>query len=214
VAFHVEISMGFRQRARAFNLDEGRLRSEILEPWVSGRLIRLGDKDWQPRDSKLIVLEGPELADADLSMGRGWANAEKASQNVTRQLVESAAGRGAAAPQVAVLAEDGALRSTVEEILVRLGLKTVSWAELRARILGRSPAAGGPGYAAVVAVAADPAGVWWFDAGLAVGALGAKAVLVQLGEAHTPSRLSGVEVLRLDPGDDASAQVLRDRLVG
>ena len=89
MAFHVEISRGFRQRARAFNLDEAKLRRTILDPWVQGRPISLGDKDWEPRDCKLIVLEGPKLPDTDLSMGRGWSNAEKTGENVTRRLIES-----------------------------------------------------------------------------------------------------------------------------
>ncbi len=213
--FHVEISSGFRQRARAFNLSKAQLRSEILEPWVAGQVIDLGDKDWEPRDCKLIILEGPELADADLSMGRGWSNAEKASENVTRRLVESAAGKGAAGPLVAVLAEDGTVRSRLEELIVRLELKTASWAELRARILGSNPGSRGPGYAAVVAVEPEPSGDWWFDAGLALGALGSRAVLVRLEDGAAPAALpGGVDVLRLEPGEESSVQALLERLAG
>ena len=90
MAFHVEISSGFRQRARAFNLDESSMRRDVLDPWIRGRRITLGDKDFEPRDSRLVILEGPALADTDLSLGRGWSNAEKVSENVTRRLVEAA----------------------------------------------------------------------------------------------------------------------------
>jgi hypothetical protein len=212
VAFHVEISSGFRQRARAFNLDEAALRGTILEPWLADRIIELGDKRWQPRDCKLIVLEGPELDDTELSMGRGWSNAERSSTNVTRRLVD-AAGPVAGGPVVAVLAESEAAASELVGLLARLELETVAWPELRARILGAAPAGGGPGYAAVLAVeSGSPGPSWLFDAGLARGALGARAVVAQLGDSPIPAQLAGVDVMRVDPGDQASGQALLRRL--
>ena len=149
VAFHVEISSGFRQRARAFNLDEAKLRAEILDPWTRGRRIALGDKDWEPQDCRLIILEGPELADTDLSMGRGWSNAEQVSENVTRRLVEAAAA-SARGPVVAVLAEGPSAASEIGRMLERLQLETAPWPDLRAADTGsaRRPRPGGPGYAA------------------------------------------------------------------
>ena len=39
------------------------------------------------RDGRYV--EGPALADTDLSLGRGWSSAEKVSENVTRRLVEA-----------------------------------------------------------------------------------------------------------------------------
>lgn len=209
MAFHVEISRGFR-RARAFNLDEEKLRSTILEPWMRGRVIPLGDKEWEPKDCKLIILEGPELGDTDLSMGRGWSNAERGAKNVTRRLVEEAAAPGAG-PVVAVLAEDTSAEAAITGMLERLALVTAPWAELRARILTAS--GGGPGYAAILAVGdAEPSATWLFDAGLARGALGAMAVVVQVGDAAIPAQLAGVEVMRLEPADEASVRALGGRL--
>ncbi len=209
MAFHVEISSGFRQRARTFNMDEGTLRSTILDPWMRGRRITLGDKDWEPKDCKLIILEGPELGDTDLSMGRGWSNAEKSSENVTRRLVE--ASQPASAPVVVVLAE-GPAAAEVARMLERLELETVPWSELRGRILG-GPSADGPGYAAVLAIeGAEPSASWLFDAGLARGALGSRAVFVHLGDAAIPAELAGVEVLRLEREDESSLSALRNRL--
>jgi hypothetical protein len=213
MAFHVEISSGFRQRARAFNLDEAKLRATVLEPWVQGRRVHLGEKDFEPRDSKLVVLEGPELADVDLSMGRGWSNAEKASENVTRKLVEAAS--VPAKPVVAILAEDDVERGQVAGMLGRLELELAPWDELRSRILGARAPAGRPGYAAILALGGGvPSASWLFDAGLARGALGARALVVQLGEAAIPAQLAGVEVMRLDPGEESSVRALGDRLVG
>jgi hypothetical protein len=210
VAFHVEISSGFRQRARAFNLDEGELRSSILEPWIRGRPISLGDKDWEPRDCKLIVLEGPELADTDLSMGRGWSNAEKSGENVTRELID------ATNPSKPVVAIVGDREDTVIEVgrmLEHLELEVAPWAELRARILSPPATAAGPGYAAVLATgSAEPSPDWLFDAGLARGALGPRAVVAQLGDAAIPAQLAGVDVIRLVPGDETSLRALGDRL--
>ncbi len=209
--FHVEISSGFRQRARAFNLDEAELRATVLEPWVQGRRVHLGDKDFEPRDSRLVVLEGPELADVDLSMGRGWANAEKASENVTRRLVESAS--APTKPVVAILAEEDAMRVEVAGMLARLELELAPWEQLRSLILGAAAPPGGPGHAAVLALGAGPpSSSWLFDAGLARGALGGRAVVVQLGDVVIPAQLVGVEVVRLEPGEESSVRALGDRL--
>jgi hypothetical protein len=209
VPFHVEISSGFRHRAWAFNLDEGELRRTILDPWMRGRVIMLGDQDWEPRDCKLVILEGPELEDTDLSMGRGWSNATKTAENVTRKLVEQAASPRLA---VAVLAESPDTEAEVTRMLGQLELETVAWLELRARILaGHSE--GGMAYAAVLVIdSAEPSPGWLFDAGLARGALGGRATFVQLGGAGIPAALAGVEVMRLDPGDEASLGALQDRL--
>jgi hypothetical protein len=211
VPFHVEISQRFR-RARVFNLDEEKLRRDVLDPWTRGRVLTLGDRDWEPRDSKLIILEGPELADTDLSMGRGWSNAERVSENVTRRLVgvtETPAG----GPLVVILAESESAGAAAAQSLDRLGLPTAPWSELRGRILGPPRDGRGPGYAAVLAIdSASPAPAWLFDAGLARGALGSRAVFVQLGDAGIPSQLAGVEVMRLDPDNEASLQALEARL--
>jgi hypothetical protein len=211
VPFHVEISRGFRH-ARVFNLDEGALRTKILEPWVRGSVIVLGDKDWQPRDCKLRILEGPELADTDLAMGRGWSNAERTAENVTRRLVDEAVAP-AAAPLVAIVAETPSGEAAIARMLDRLELEIAPWNEVRGRILGERARSGGPGYAAVLAVeSATPPGSWLFDAGLARGALGARAVVAQLGDTGIPFELTGVDVIRLDPDDQTSLLALGDRL--
>jgi hypothetical protein len=59
---------------------------------------------------------------------------------------------------------------------------------------------------------AEPSPGWLFEAGLARGALGGRATFVQLGGAGIPAALAGVDVMRLDPGDEASIGALRDRL--
>ena len=213
MAFHVEISSGFRQRARAFNLDEAKLRGTILDPWTHGRRVSIADKEFEPRDSKLVVLEGPELADTDLSMGRGWSNAEKTAENVTRRLIDAASAPGK--PVVAVLAEGEAAESEVAGMLEAWSSETAPWTELRARIISLPEQASGPGYAAVSGHdSAEPTASWLFDAGLARGALGPRAVVAQLGEVAIPAQLAGIDVIRLVPRDEASLRALEDRLTG
>jgi hypothetical protein len=210
VPFHVEISRGFRH-ARVFNLDEGAVRARVLEPWLQGRVIVLGDKDWEPRDCKLVILEGPELADTDLAMGRGWSNAEKTAENVTRRLIDEAVAPPATA--VAVVAESPAGEQAIGGMLARLELEAAPWTEVRSRILAERSGGDARGYAAVLAFETPtPPGTWLFEAGLARGALGARAVVAQLGDTGIPVELRGVDVIRLDPDDEASLGALGDRL--
>ncbi len=102
--YHVEIRRSVR-RAWAFNLSEATLRETIVEPWLSGRQVELGDRRWEPRESSLRIIEGVELAPQDLAYGQGWNAAERSGEDVTRRLL-------AAAPpprRITVLAElDGA----------------------------------------------------------------------------------------------------------
>lgn len=210
VPFHVEISRGLRHHARAFNLDEARLRTTILEPWIQDRVIELGDREWEPRDCKLKILEGPRLTDVDLAMGRGWSNAERASENVTRRLVDAAA--APAALGVAVLGETAESEAELVRMLERLELETVPWTDLRARIVS-GEVGGTTGYSVVLVFETPtPPGSWLFDAGLARGALGAQSVVAQLGSGGTPPELAGLEVMRLEPGDEASLRALELRL--
>jgi hypothetical protein len=87
--FHVEVSAGIRH-ARVFNLDRRDLLAEVIGPWLENRPIEVGDHEWVPRDSSLRVLEGPHMEPPDLAFGQGWANAERASEDVTRRVLEEA----------------------------------------------------------------------------------------------------------------------------
>ena len=97
-------------------------------------------------------------------------------------------------------------------------VRNMSWlevSEIRGRILAQARGRDGPGYAAVVGFETPaPPGPWLFDAGLARGALGARAVFAQLGDRRTPAELTGIEVIRLNPDDPASLDALSNRLTG
>jgi hypothetical protein len=189
--FHVEIRRGFRN-AHAFNLGEERLRGQILEPWAQGDTVEFGDNRWPPSESRLTVLEGPKLDAPDLAYGQGWNNALKSAQDVTERLLSAApAGR----IDVAVLA--GAERPAMEAFLSALGLRPVDWEIVRAELVVLAgvvaPTDGAPlaaGAVVIVASTETPP----FDIGLAVGALGGRAILTQVGDQPAPAGLSAIQL--------------------
>jgi hypothetical protein len=139
--FHIEVSTG-RQHARSFNLTEDELGRTVLDPWLSGRPILLGDRKWTRDDeSRLRILEGPELSIQDLAFSRGWSNAERGSADVTAAVLENATeGRRAQrGPATIVINTDSAVQ-TLAEIVSGHDTETVSLEAARERIDGRDPA--------------------------------------------------------------------------
>jgi hypothetical protein len=104
MAFHVEVGSSALRQARAFNLDPEELRRDVLEPWLAGRPVHLGDREWLPRESSLRVIEGPRLEGPDLAFGQGWSNAERGGRDVTREVLTEAE-REAPPPPVAMAIE-------------------------------------------------------------------------------------------------------------
>lgn len=189
MAYHVEIKRG-RRWAREFNLSEERLRESVLDPWVRGRPVSLGDREWEPPECELRVLEGPELTAPDLGFGRGWGAAERSGRDVARELI-SAAARGAAT--VAVLAETDTAGASVAQALRELGLESVAWS---GALL--ADAEGSPPLAVVLAVeSTEPGREWLYEAGAAVGALGGRAVVVSMAS-DAPPELAGLESVESD----------------
>ena len=133
--FHVEVSSSLR-RARAFNLDAERLRRTIVEPWLKNRLIDLGERQWQPRDSRLKILEGPPLDTPDLAFGQGWSNAERSAVNVTRRELGEAAARSA--PK-AILVDTDLPEQTLAQMTSGLDAREVDWATIRKGLDGHDP---------------------------------------------------------------------------
>jgi hypothetical protein len=215
VPFHVEIRASLR-RAWAFNLTEERLRGGILEPWRRGRPVELGDREWDPKESTLRILEGPELAPPELAHGQGWNQAERSARDVTGEILARAVKE---ATSVAVLAETAAAGRAISDPLAELGARVVDWAAVRARILAPATAVGAHplddgGIVSVVLVVerSDPESSWMFDAGLAIGAVGGRAIIVQLGDEPPPAALGDLGVVRVDPADPVSLQALVERL--
>jgi hypothetical protein len=94
--FHVELRQ-FPHNFCRFNLSDAELRETILEPWVKGGPVELGDRRWDPVQTKLTVLEGPRLGPGELTMGRGWRAAERNGREVTDQLLSALRASGSAA---------------------------------------------------------------------------------------------------------------------
>jgi hypothetical protein len=196
VVFHVEIRRSLH-RARAFNLSEEKLRRTVIEPWRRGGPVELGDQTWDPDESTLRILEGPELSPPDLALGRGWNSAERSAADVTgRALREAAAEAGV----VAVLADTPAGHEAAMRLLNEIGAHTADWAEVRAR----TPA---EAVALLVVEQGVPTGAWLFEAGFALGAFGRRVVVAQLGDEPLLAQLRNLGAIRLEP--EALAERLR-----
>ncbi|MFN8162655.1 MAG: hypothetical protein U0R26_02280 [Solirubrobacterales bacterium] len=145
--FHVEISGGFH-RARVFNLNHEDLVAKVIEPWLEDRVIEMGDREWEPRDSSLSILEGPRMEARDLAFGQGWANAERGSRNVTREILSQAP-----PPSVpdAFVIETATPETVTADVVAEHDGKAIPWGEARETIDGR-----GPKVAAVILVVRRP----------------------------------------------------------
>jgi len=140
--FHIEVGAG-RNRARSFNLTEEELGRTVLDPWLSDRPILLGDRKWtrNDADSRLRILEGPELSVQDLAFSQGWSNAERSATDVTATVLESATeGRRAQrGPATLIIRSDSPVQ-TLAEIVSGHDTETVSLEKAQERIAGRDPA--------------------------------------------------------------------------
>src|SRR5438445_7825638 len=83
--FHVELRQ-FPHNACSFNLTEAELFALVV-PWSRERWVELGEREWSPHQARLTVLEGPRLPVEQLSMGRGWRNAQRQSEDVTERML-------------------------------------------------------------------------------------------------------------------------------
>lgn len=147
MAFHVELSSGIRH-ARSFNLSREQLMAEVIAPWLEDLPVELGEQEWQPGESKLKILEGPQLDGPDLAFGQGWSNAERASEEVTRR--ELAAAPPPDLPDAFVI-ETEQPGAALGRLFEGQAANPIAWAEARNRIDGRDPT-----IAAVILVVKKP----------------------------------------------------------
>ena len=131
--FHVEITSPV-SFARALNIDEEALRSAILEPWVTGLPLALGEHRWEPTESRLTILEGPALP-LSPSDGEGWAAALRTAEDVTRPMLEAA--EASASAQTAVVVEASSLEDALHELREGRPAQRISWVSAVERIEGR-----------------------------------------------------------------------------
>ncbi|MBS1884391.1 MAG: hypothetical protein JSS97_15710 [Actinobacteria bacterium] len=147
MAFHIEVATG-RLHARSFNLTEEELRRTVLDPWLGGRPVLLGDRKWTREDAELKILEGPELSNQDLAFSQGWSNAQRGAADVTQAVLGGAteARRAARGPAALVIHSDSAVR-TLADLVSGRQAESVPIEEVRERIDG-----GDPSVAAVILV--------------------------------------------------------------
>jgi hypothetical protein len=133
--FHVEISGGINH-ARAFNLSLDELRRGVLEPWLTGRPVDLGEHEWDPRESTLRILEGRHLEPPDLSFGQGWSNAQRSAEDVTRRMLARTE-----LPKLpdAFLVEAELPEATVAEMLSGQQAQPVALGDVEKKLDGRDP---------------------------------------------------------------------------
>ena len=87
--FHIELRQ-FPHNMCHFNMTERELLDTVVVAWAREQWIELGDRKWNPHQSKLKVLEGPEIPIEQLSMGRGWPTAQRHSEDVTERVLAQA----------------------------------------------------------------------------------------------------------------------------
>lgn len=85
--FHIELRK-FPHSAWRFNLSEGELHA-ILVPWARDEWTEVGERNWNPHESKMTILEGPKLETQEISMGRGWRNAQRRSEDITEKTLSA-----------------------------------------------------------------------------------------------------------------------------
>jgi hypothetical protein len=141
--FHVEISSPVNH-ARAINVDEADLRKAVLEPWVTGLPLVLGDRDWEPHDSRLTILEGPAVPPPSAE-DDGWATALRTAEDVTRPMIEVAEAGGPA--QTAMVVEADSVEAALQDLHGGRAPRQIPWVDAVERIEGRDA-----GVAAVILV--------------------------------------------------------------
>jgi hypothetical protein len=134
--FHIEVSSDHKH-ARVFNVDEAELHGNVLERWIAGLPLELGEREWDPRESRLTVLEGPRMEGPDLSFGQGWSNAQRSAEDVTPRVLE-AAEAGAPVLGAGVVVADS-LEAALRTVRDGHDPAPVRWAEAAERINGRDP---------------------------------------------------------------------------
>jgi hypothetical protein len=156
--YHVELRQ-FPHNFCRFNLTRAELDEEILDAWAQGEWLEFGERKWNPHQANLTVLDGPRIPIDQLSMGRGWRNAQRHCEDVTERLLDEARGAAGASSSVGADGKPGS---------------GVGWAAER-----RSGTGWGVGSGVAASVRAEP------DLRLAADSLGLE-LLAQLASAPGP----------------------------
>lgn len=104
---------------------------EILEPWVAGLPFGFDGRDWEPRESRLTILEGPAIAPA-ADAEAGWVDALRAAEDVTRQKLEAAEENAPA--QVAIVVEAASVEAAMTDLRSGKPPRQIPWSTAVERI--------------------------------------------------------------------------------
>ncbi|HEY2141248.1 MAG TPA: hypothetical protein VGG98_04220 [Solirubrobacteraceae bacterium] len=104
--FHIELRQ-FPHNFCRFNLTDEQLHA-LTVPWARGEWIEAGERKWTPYQAKLTILEGERIPVEQLSIGRGWRNARRQSEDVTVRVLAAALEAGEVAGHAGGTAAGGA----------------------------------------------------------------------------------------------------------
>lgn len=91
--------------ASVFNLSDEELTRRFLAPLVNGRELVHEGQEFQPRKTRVTIIEGPELPVEQMGMGRGWGNVQRGGTDVTERLLRQARAQTARHPALDPLLE-------------------------------------------------------------------------------------------------------------
>jgi hypothetical protein len=106
--YHFELRK-FPHAVSRFNQSEEEVHALVVR-WVAEEWIDVGERTWNVHETKLTVLEGPELSLPEMAMNRGWRNAVRRSEDVTERVL--AAARAGGAPAAAGVPGAGGVSAT------------------------------------------------------------------------------------------------------
>ncbi len=86
--YHVELRSFPRSQTR-FN-QSGTQVGAIVLPWVQDAVFEIDGEKWAPYDAQITIIEGPAIPVERLSMGRGWAIAQREGTEVTDRVLAEA----------------------------------------------------------------------------------------------------------------------------
>jgi hypothetical protein len=93
LVFHVQLRQR-RNTASVYNLSQEEVRDRFVTLMVADRVFDFAEKQWNPRETRLTVLEGRQLRPDELGFGRGWPNAKRTGTDVTDLFLSDGRVRG------------------------------------------------------------------------------------------------------------------------
>jgi hypothetical protein len=124
--YHIELRQ-FPHNLCRFNLTDEQLQMIVL-PWARGEWLDLGERKWTPHQAKLTILKGERMPVEQLSIGGGWRNARRQSEDVTTRVLAAALEAGDIASNA------GAVANRVGDAAVGTGAVGMGDMEARPRV--------------------------------------------------------------------------------